>query len=216
MTKGAGAEVRGDFLGLADDVEAEAHAHAGREADVREVAELIGDHLLKGRGLKEALAVEFTLVEQHLVKLAEISGAGIKSAGGERGALGVMQGRAEAGVLRFDQGAALFILRVGFGQHVHMVRTRPEGRVLHAERIEEPLLHEVRVILAAGDFDDASEEVDGVVIVGPLGAGLAHERFAGIAHAHLGERDGVDRCAGSRHGRGVDAADVREQVLHGD
>jgi type I restriction enzyme R subunit len=33
--KGAGAEVLGDILGLADDMEAEAHAHARREADVR-------------------------------------------------------------------------------------------------------------------------------------------------------------------------------------
>ena len=63
MTIGTGTEVLGDFLGLADDVEAEAHAHARREADFRQVAELVRGHLLQGRRLEEALPIQFAVIE---------------------------------------------------------------------------------------------------------------------------------------------------------
>ena len=56
-------------------MEAEAHVHAGGEADLGQVAELVAGHLLQGRGLEESLAAEFAAVEEHLVELAEIFGA---------------------------------------------------------------------------------------------------------------------------------------------
>ena len=56
---------------------------------------------------------------------------------------------------------------------------REEGRVLHAERLEDPLAQELIEGLSGCDLDDPPERVDaGEPAVAPLGAGLEVERRA--------------------------------------
>ena len=77
-------------------------------------------------------------------------------------------------------------------------------------------MDKVRIGSAASDFDDAPQDVDGIVVVSPFLAGLAGERVTRICIAHFGEWDEVNRLAGRSDGGGADATGMRQEIAHGD
>ena len=104
---------------------------------------------------------------------------------------------------------------VGLGKTRDLLGVGPEGGVLHAQRAEQPLVHEVFVGLAADDLEDARGGVDAGVGILVLRARLRHQRGLGIGLHRGGERQAVERgllfLGFERH-----AADVRKQVADRD
>ncbi len=91
---------------------------------------------------------------------------------------------------------------------------RKVGRVGHAERVEDALLHEGLVALAGDDLDDASEGGDAEVVVAPGFARLGPHRLTRAGCDGLGERVRVDV---ETVGRAVgNAGCVRSQIGQSD
>ena len=205
---------RKDFIGLHllrifHDAETESPRHAGAGA---QFARLLARHLRNGLGLDDAFTGEFPAVQHHLIKLRDILRGGEQSRTaerrtrviGDRPAVHVKDGRLfeffGLGVEHVGVCAAFFL----FGRN-------PPGGVLHAERIEDALLHEVGKRHPAHDFDHAAERVDARRRVTPSATRRETERLAGQDLAHGGEAP-----MGIGHGVFAETARVRGEIAERD
>ena len=176
---------------------------------------LAAGHFLHGLRGEVTLAVQFAAVEHHLTELRDVGCGGEEAAGGHRVTAGAVERVAElADAVRLQTGLG----GVGFvrgGEAFDLCSVGPEGRVLHAEGLEEARVHEGFVALAGEDFDEAGGGVDAGVRVSVFRARLEDERGLGVARHGVTEREGVE---GGLLGGGLEgqAAGVAEDFADGD
>ena len=167
VAEGAGREHGSHAGGLAHNLKAQPHAHAIGEACLH-LASVIRGHELKCLGADEALFANDSAIEDHLVELQQILRVGKQAASSQRSTFLVRVRRREVADANGFEAFAIGGGLVGGGETGELFFVRPEGSVTHAEWLEDPLFHELRVVLTAGDFDEAAEGVDAGIAVGPL------------------------------------------------
>ena len=135
-----------------------------------------GEFLI-GRFAEIAPPIEFSTSEHHPTKNRGVPGGGKKPPcrhGKATVAIGERRGELAEG-----EGFQIFLGRVrsiGLGETLHLFFVRPKGSVFHSERGEEALLHEVFVLGAGHDFDDAGGGVDAGVGILIMRSWLGLER----------------------------------------
>ena len=84
--------------------------------------------------------------------------------------------------------AAGGIDRKRLGEPSHLGGRHPEPRVLHLQRLEQPLCEKIRQALARGRLDHTAEQIDREAVF-PDRAGLMRQRRLGEALDLLGRRE---------------------------
>ena len=147
------------------------------------------------RGLAEvAPPVEFAAVEHHAAEKRRVLRRGKQTAGGHREAMRAIGERIDQlAHWEFFEVGFLLVRAVRFGHTRVLFLAEPERRILHPERFEQTLLHEVLILHPAHHFEDAGRCVDAGVGVLILRSGLGLERRHRVTAHRCGERESVER-----------------------
>ena len=167
MAEGARRERGADTLRFADDAPADAPGASGGETGDQS-AGLHGGHLFHGFRFQVAFPAGLAAVEDHLRELRIIRRGGEQAAVRHREAISIGCGFSmEEGQFRFLQTTCRGAV-VGGDDAWKQRLVRIEAGVLHAERIEQALLQEIRKCLAGNHLDDARRGVDACLAILPL------------------------------------------------
>ena len=156
VPEGAGGQHGGGALRLRHQTETEPPGRTGQEAGL-EPGRLHPGQFRDRLGLQQAPAVRLSAVEQHLVEFHHVCRGGEKPGPAQRRPLAVRH-RAAVHIInrRFLEPARRLVAAVARRESRLLRRRRPERRVLHAEGIKQPLLHENGERPAADDLDDTA------------------------------------------------------------
>ena len=211
MSEGPGRKrlVRLHLRGILDHAKAETPRHPGAGL---QVAGLLARHLGDRFRFQNPVSSRRPAVQQHLVEFRDILRRR-KQSSSAQGRTGVIRNGAAIHVAdrRLLEFPALGAEDISASALPILFRGYPPGGVFHAERIEQPLLHELGEGPAAHDLYHAAEQVGARRGIAPARAGLEAQRLAREGPAHRGERP-------VRLGHPVfaEAAGVREQITERD
>lgn len=176
--------------------------------------------LIAGRGLhgffgEDACAVERAAVRHHAVEERQVIRRREQAACRHREALAAVERIEKLAHGQFFEAILRCVRFVGLCEAGLLLLVGPKGRVVHAQRLEEPLSEEGFILHATDHFDDAACGVDASVGVLGFATGLEQQCHLRVAADALGQRLQIERWGFHRRFE-IKPAGVAEHFTHQD
>ncbi len=164
---------------------------------------------------EDAHTVEGAAVRHHAVEERQIIRGREQTASRHREALAAVERIEKLTDGEFFEAILRRVRLVGLREACLLLLVGPKGRIVHAQRLEEPLGEDGFILHAADHFDDAPGGVDARVGVFGFAAGLEQQRHLRVAAHTLGQRLQVQRWGFHRRFE-IKPAGVTEHLTHED